>query len=317
MTHRPSSESWDERLSKVDWSQYLTAYGRATDVEEQLRRLRSSDESEALDATHDLWCGLCHQHVQIGSAALPALPFLLEEFSIANDQLKLELLDIFLGLAITSNPQHPAAVAAVREQNDPDCLHWTARVRSLLESALPSILPLRMHADPVIAHFAHEIAAELSSTNTPTTSDGDALASPSFDIAKEKFVDFLVNQGFPPRLLWVQPDDVVLREWKGAATLFVRKGDHNQRESDARQEFQSAAERGVGLALEASCKTGDWTICSIFVPENNDQAERLMVPRQGVKLSVAINPPPTVLVEHKWLWWPIKWLASGSPILRN
>ena len=84
---------WDQRIAEIDWSQYRTAYGDAGAVRSQLRRLRSVNEEGALSAAHDLWCGLCHQHVQIGSAALPALPFLVEAFDLANNQLKVELMD--------------------------------------------------------------------------------------------------------------------------------------------------------------------------------------------------------------------------------
>ena len=101
--NRSTEEDWDQRVAKIDWSQYHTAYGVATDVPGQLRRLRSKDEMEAMGASHDLWCGLCHQHVQIGSAALPALPFLLEVFATASDKLRVEIMDILLGLSITSN----------------------------------------------------------------------------------------------------------------------------------------------------------------------------------------------------------------------
>ena len=88
-----------ERIAAVDWTAFHTAYGRADDVPNQLLRLASSDKATALKASHDLWCGLCHQHVQIGTAALPAFPFILEVMEAADDALVYEILDIILGFA--------------------------------------------------------------------------------------------------------------------------------------------------------------------------------------------------------------------------
>src|SRR4051794_22817082 len=88
-----------KRVAAVDWTAFRTAYGRADDVPGQLIRLASPDKSTALQASHELWCGLCHQHVQVGTAALPALPFLLEAIRGADDALAYEILDIILGFA--------------------------------------------------------------------------------------------------------------------------------------------------------------------------------------------------------------------------
>ena len=70
-----------DRVAAVKWQDYETAYGNAAVVERQLRNLVSSDHDTAMTATHDLWCGLCHQHAYVSSAALPACPLLLEVFN--------------------------------------------------------------------------------------------------------------------------------------------------------------------------------------------------------------------------------------------
>lgn len=312
--HQPSNEDWDDRLAGIDWSQYQTAYGEASAVESQLRRLRSVNEDEALAASHDLWCGLCHQHVQIGSAALPALPFLLEVFPTADDRLKTELLDIFLGLAITSNPRRMAEFAERTGRSAPPRLQWIDDVRSGLENALPSILALRTHADPDIAYFAGQIADELASANASLQVQlgVDQPPVPDFSAAVSEFTTFVVKQGYPPNLLWVKSADVVLHKWNGAWTYFVWKGDPSEGERSARKDYQSAVSRDVSVALEAHCRTDRWAICRVFVPVDENQAERLMIPQTGVKHSAVNEPLPTILVERK-LWWRIlKWLARKS-----
>jgi hypothetical protein len=111
----------------------------------------------------------------------------------------------------------------------------------------------------------------------------------------------------------VESADVVIHKWNGACTYFVWKGNPSDRERNARRDYQRAKSHDVGLALEARCKTARWAICRVFVPGDKDQAERLMIPRTGVKHSAVENPLPAVLVESKWFWWILKRLAKKSP----
>lgn len=136
---------------------------------------------------------------------------------------------------------------------------------------------------------------------------------PNFYSAAAEFTKFVVKQGYPPNLLWAIPEDVVIRKWNGAWTYFVWKGDPTERERRARKEYQSAISRNVGLALEAHCKTDRWAICRVFVPADEDEAERLMIPQTGIKHSAVNDPQPAILVERKWWWSILKWLARRSP----
>lgn len=79
---------YKERLRQVKWSDYHTAYGVAHDVEDQLINLASENNEKAMDASHELWCGLCHQKAYISSAAEPALPFIIEVLDAADGMQK-------------------------------------------------------------------------------------------------------------------------------------------------------------------------------------------------------------------------------------
>lgn len=119
---------YDERLKAIDWSEYKTAYGPADkpdSVASQLSLLAGSDHKTAMGAAHDLWCGLCHQHAYVSSAALPALPFILEVLDQANDDLSAEILDILLGFAVCS-------VDPVPVPQDFDYLHNSGGIRKKL-----------------------------------------------------------------------------------------------------------------------------------------------------------------------------------------
>ena len=96
-------------IDEIDWPQYETAYGNAAQdiphfqcgqtpsVPHSLEKLFSGNWNKAMQAASDLWAGLCHQHAYISSAALPACGFLMIALRELDDELKVELLDIFLG----------------------------------------------------------------------------------------------------------------------------------------------------------------------------------------------------------------------------
>lgn len=140
---------WTARVGAVPWTESQTAYGVAGDVPGQLVALRS-DLPAALMAAHDLWCGLCHQHAFISSAALSALPFLLEVVEDAPDVLIVELLDIFVGFARLTAP----GVAT----NMPD---WANELRAGLVAARPRFETLANHPNSDVRQFAAEVIDDL------------------------------------------------------------------------------------------------------------------------------------------------------------
>ena len=156
--------TYENRLKAINWEKYRTAYGVATKVPDQLRQLASTDAKEALHATHELWCGLCHQHVQIGSAALPALPFILQVLDTASEQMTIELLDILLGFAIGVNRQKVLdyQLSLGRKDIVPE-EQWVTDLRIALNNQLPRFKSLAFSSNDEIADLASDIVAELES----------------------------------------------------------------------------------------------------------------------------------------------------------
>lgn len=128
----------------IDWSQYRTAYGPASDVPEQLRRLEGQDEELALQATHDLWCSLCHQHAYVSSAAVPALPHLLRVLDHATDRLAVEILDILVGFAVCDTDGYSSP-------------EWIAQLHEALRAERARFSVLSASSNEEIASFASRI----------------------------------------------------------------------------------------------------------------------------------------------------------------
>ncbi|MCI8304092.1 MAG: hypothetical protein HFF52_05630 [Lawsonibacter sp.] len=147
-------------IDEIDWSQYETAYGNAAQdiphfqvekipsVPSSLWALFSGDRERAMRAAGDLWAGLCHQHAYVSSAALPACDFLILALQEADDKLKVELLDIFLGFA-----------ACTGRSAETD---WEKQLRDKLTSHLPVFAGLVSSGNEDIACFSERILEELT-----------------------------------------------------------------------------------------------------------------------------------------------------------
>ena len=144
---------FDTRLAAIRWADFGTAYGPAVKVPDQLRRLASPDEPTALAASHDLWCGLCHQHAYVSSAAVPALPIILGVLDGAVEQLMIEILDILLGFAVCTNPSF-----------EPSPLDWFAELREGVVAERPRLERLAAHPNAEVADFARLVLEALEYT---------------------------------------------------------------------------------------------------------------------------------------------------------
>lgn len=145
--------SLESRVNNISWHKYSTAYGPATSVPPQLIRLASDNLDDAKTASHELWCGLCHQHAYLSSAAMPALPFLLEILERSDDIISIEILDILLGFARCSS---------IQNDRNPD---WLIKINSELCSELSRFTQLTLSSNQDISYFATEIILALTGVN--------------------------------------------------------------------------------------------------------------------------------------------------------
>ena len=141
-----------KRLVEIDWAGFETAYGPAVKVPTHLANLFSPDATERLDATHALWCGLCHAYVS--SAALPALPFLFEALDRTDDATAVEILDILAGFAYCTRPDDYGGAM-------PD---WVGALRQNLAPELPRFRQLATHVNADISYFAGFILKSFGET---------------------------------------------------------------------------------------------------------------------------------------------------------
>lgn len=141
-------------MHKVEWSQFHTIYGAADQVPGQIEQLYSPDETASLAAAADLARSLCHHHIQIASAALPAFPFIFEMLPSASAKLTAEILDMLVGFAITTDPVRMRQFASAVGKRRMPPPAWVNELRDALQAALPRIAAYATHENPAIAGFA-------------------------------------------------------------------------------------------------------------------------------------------------------------------
>jgi len=136
----------------------------------------------------------------------------------------------------------------------------------------------------------------------------------SFESAAAEFLRFAVSEGYPRELLWVKTEDVLLGRWLGQFRYFVWQGDPIKRQGIAQIEYENALKREMGMIFEAKCRTDRWTICHLYVPLDDEDAQHRLVPKVGVKQKAAVEPLSTVLVRNRMWWLFLKWtLTTKQP----
>ena len=136
----------------------------------------------------------------------------------------------------------------------------------------------------------------------------DFASSPVPDPLEEaalRFREFLRTQGWPDQVQWLT----------AGTALFSKKGHYwiNSRKVDegvayARETYQQGVKRGLGISIEALCKTEAVTFAYVFVPTDRAEAERLLI--SGLKLSVPLNPEPARVVGNVFWWWILRRLKE-------
>jgi hypothetical protein len=163
----PPKTDWQARLNAVDWSRFHTIYGEAAMVPKQLECLGSADEEIALSAAADLAAELCHQHVQIASAALPAFPVIMEMLPSVSDKVRVEILDMLTGFAITTDPDRMRQFASAVGKRRMPPPAWVQELRRALQTAVPRIAEYATHENPSISEFAGMFVEKMGKDASP------------------------------------------------------------------------------------------------------------------------------------------------------
>ena len=145
------------QINNIDWKNVPVTYnwstetfGNAEKTAVDLCNLFSGNMDLAMDATHSLWCSLCHQHSHISSVALLAYDFIVKGLDELNDALKIEILDIILGFAVCTSD-----IYYKNTKREP--LTWEIELKKKLVGDIQKFKVLSLSENQDISFFAGEI----------------------------------------------------------------------------------------------------------------------------------------------------------------
>ncbi len=134
------------------------------------------------------------------------------------------------------------------------------------------------------------------------------MRDPSFDAALRCFQGILALCELPESLLWTNAS--FHRVWW--RRLFVFVACQEALRAQAELTYLSAQARSLGVAFEAMGETSTQTICRIYAPTDEADAQRRYIPKLGLKHVILSNPLPVVLVRNPVLWRLISFVSTQT-----
>lgn len=121
---------------------------------------------------------------------------------------------------------------------------------------------------------------------------------PTLKAAEEKFSAFLASQEYPKTICWLTPDDLLV-DTKTHHWIRVRPN----AATHAAQRYAKGLEGKLGIELRAICATQAETFASVFVPEDDLDAQYHLM-GLGLKCTCPVKRYSTSAVRSS-----LKWLA--------
>ena len=133
-------------------------------------------------------------------------------------------------------------------------------------------------------------------------SDLNADPPKTLEEAEQKLKGFLLRQHYPEAICWLIPGDVLA---SAGPRYWVRKRGTEAKQYTATR-YAEGVDRNLGILLEAVCATETETFASVFIPEDDLDAQyHLMGPL--LKLSCPVERHSTTEITNplRWLW--LRW----------
>lgn len=135
--------------------------------------------------------------------------------------------------------------------------------------------------------------------------------APAFAVAERKFSDFLRSQNYPQKICWLMPGDVLVNKERH---YWVRDRKAKSAQCAARR-YAEGIHRNLGILLEAVCSTETETFASVFVPDDDVEAQYHLMGR-GLKLSCPVERYPTTATTNPLHWLLLRlWYGKQSKML--
>jgi len=149
---------------------------------------------------------------------------------------------------------------------------------------------------PELEHWSnlatnYEVAAEIGEIEKAKQQILQAARSlrnaTDFGATVARFQDFLEQNKYPRKIVWLMPEDVLL---SGERFVYVRVPVPAANEMKARSIYDEGLERGRGVLMSTICEMQSSTCCSLWYPRRQEDVPQGVWPHDGsVKLSAKIE----------------------------
>lgn len=123
--------------------------------------------------------------------------------------------------------------------------------------------------------------------------------APTFETAVARFQQFLRSNQWPEKIVWIQMQDLLLT---GKKLLYARIPPSKSREVAAQETFEQGVKQGRGVLLGALFELRGASFCYVWVPPNDEEAARSLMPAE-IKSRIPNDRVPVTLIRNRLLWW--------------
>lgn len=123
------------------------------------------------------------------------------------------------------------------------------------------------------------------------------MGIPIFEDAVVAFQRFLRREGVPEAVQWLFRGDVVK-----IPELAVRIPLPATHRDVAKDVFEHARARGLGVALNAVCRIGSSVGAIVEAPDDEQDASQRMFFEDSLKLSIGVKLPAAIEIRNRFEW---------------
>lgn len=118
-----------------------------------------------------------------------------------------------------------------------------------------------------------------------------------------EFREFLQQSKYPQRVIWIEPENLLLT---GQRLFYIRVASPEDNEQRVKELFDLSQRTDSGILFETVCTVDDTTYAKAWVPKD-DQDRQYRFMAKGLKLSVKTDKVPTKIVRSRFQWAYLQW----------
>jgi hypothetical protein len=131
-----------------------------------------------------------------------------------------------------------------------------------------------------------------------SVNDSASLIPGTPDEAVVRFRVFLRENGWPEQVHWITRESVLISK---KCEYWIKARPNHETQSILRATYLEGVKRELGISMAALCKIEASTFAYVFIPADQEEAERLMI--DGLKLSTPASSRTAYLAKNSFVWW--------------